>query len=239
MCRCSRCLPPATKCHRMTAWRRCSIDSFLRVRSQNLEGFHFQQLLRIGLEHEKRLLGDAAPRQVGRAVRRFVSQRHLAASSRAGRSAPVQATNFERVQSTDGADSQRRNLSVRPPAHQNAEAVCRVGAVRWTNRSRRKRPVCSKNTSGTPSSRPICWRVWSIRCCAAIVSTRPVRAMNKDAGRCSMNSRPLRFGPSGRASCPMCSYLPLRSLGELQAALQSDGSEESLRAVSEIDSPAR
>ncbi|HNF99862.1 MAG TPA: AAA family ATPase, partial [Pseudomonadota bacterium] len=34
------------------------LDRFLlRVRSQNLEGFHFQQLLRIGLEHEKRLLG--------------------------------------------------------------------------------------------------------------------------------------------------------------------------------------
>ncbi len=38
------------------------LDRFLlRVRSQNLEGFHFRELLRIGLEHEKKLLAGSSP----------------------------------------------------------------------------------------------------------------------------------------------------------------------------------
>lgn len=38
------------------------LDRFLlRVRSQNLEGFHFRELLRVGLEHEKKLLSGSSP----------------------------------------------------------------------------------------------------------------------------------------------------------------------------------
>ncbi|HNK43422.1 MAG TPA: AAA family ATPase [Pseudomonadota bacterium] len=214
------------------------LDRFLlRVRSQNLEGFHFQQLLRIGLEHEKRLLGGRSTAPSGPSGPPLLSAKDILQLRRelAGR-----------LQFSDEFLSEYKALT----------AQIRSEGIFLSDRRLIKMlklcaasALCDGRTEADVSDLFVLKYIWNTVEQADLLAglVDPVLRRHRqhkagprdEQGRRAMldELQTLRLGlqRAGELSDVQL-FAKLRSLGELRAALQSDGSEESLRAVSEIDS---
>ncbi|HNI61501.1 MAG TPA: AAA family ATPase, partial [Pseudomonadota bacterium] len=214
------------------------LDRFLlRVRSQNLEGFHFQQLLRIGLEHEKRLLGGRSTAPSGPSGPPLLSAKDILQLRRelAGR-----------LQFSDEFLSEYKALT----------AQIRSEGIFLSDRRLIKMlklcaasALCDGRTEADVSDLFVLKHIWNTVEQADLLAglVDPVLRRHRqhkagprdEQGRRAMldELQTLRLGlqRAGELSDVQL-FAKLRSLGELRAALQSDGSEESLRAVSEIDS---
>lgn len=214
------------------------LDRFLlRVRSQNLEGFHFQQLLRIGLEHEKRLLGGRSTTPSGPSSPPLLSAKDILQLRRelAGR-----------LQFSDEFLSEYKALT----------AQIRSEGIFLSDRRLIKMlklcaasALCDGRTEADVSDLFVLKHIWNTVEQADLLAglVDPVLRRHRqhkagprdEQGRRAMldELQTLRLGlqRAGELSDVQL-FAKLRSLGELRAALQSDGSEESLRAVSEIDS---
>lgn len=214
------------------------LDRFLlRVRSQNLEGFHFQQLLRIGLEHEKRLLGGRSTAPSGPSSPPLLSAKDILQLRRelAGR-----------LQFSDEFLSEYKALT----------AQIRSEGIFLSDRRLIKMlklcaasALCDGRTEADVSDLFVLKHIWNTVEQADLLAglVDPVLRRHRqhkagprdEQGRRAMldELQTLRLGlqRAGELSDVQL-FAKLRSLGELRAALQSDGSEESLRAVSEIDS---
>ena len=214
------------------------LDRFLlRVRSQNLEGFHFQQLLRIGLEHEKKLLGGRSTAPSGPSGPPLLSAKDILQLRRelAGR-----------LQFSDEFLSEYKALT----------AQIRSEGIFLSDRRLIKMlklcaasALCDGRTEADVSDLFVLKYIWNTVEQADLLAglVDPVLRRHRqhkagprdEQGRRAMldELQTLRLGlqRAGELSDVQL-FAKLRSLGELRAALQSDGSEESLRAVSEIDS---
>lgn len=214
------------------------LDRFLlRVRSQNLEGFHFQQLLRIGLEHEKKLLGGRSTAPSGPSGPPLLSAKDILQLRRelAGR-----------LQFSDEFLSEYKALT----------AQIRSEGIFLSDRRLIKMlklcaasALCDGRTEADVSDLFVLKHIWNTVEQADLLAglVDPVLRRHRqhkagprdEQGRRAMldELQTLRLGlqRAGELSDVQL-FAKLRSLGELRAALQSDGSEESLRAVSEIDS---
>jgi MoxR-like ATPase len=214
------------------------LDRFLlRVRSQNLEGFHFQQLLRIGLEHEKKLLGGRSTTPSGPSGPPLLSAKDILQLRRelAGR-----------LQFSDEFLSEYKALT----------AQIRSEGIFLSDRRLIKMlklcaasALCDGRTEADVSDLFVLKHIWNTVEQADLLAglVDPVLRRHRqhkagprdEQGRRAMldELQTLRLGlqRAGELSDVQL-FAKLRSLGELRAALQSDGSEESLRAVSEIDS---
>ncbi len=213
------------------------LDRFLlRVRSQNLEGFHFQQLVRFGLEHEKKLLGVTQTGTVGQTPLLSAGDILVLRKELAGR---LQFSDeFLTEYKTLVAQIRSEGIFVSDRRLIKLLKLCAASALLD---GRLQADVSDlfvlKHTWNTVEQAEIL---------AGIVDPllrRHRQASGKLGNRDSQGLKAmleelqtlrLALQRAGELSDVQL-FAKLRTLGELRAALQSHGSDESQRAVSEID----
>ena len=212
------------------------LDRFLlRVRSHNLEGFHFQQLVRIGLEQEKKLLGVFPS---GTASSPLLSAREILLLRRELASRLQFSEEFLTEYKTLLAQIRSEGIFVSDRRLIKLLKLCAASALLD---GRAQADVSDlfvlKHTWNTVEQAeilagivdPVLRRHRQSHGQTDAMSGQSLAAMIEE-----LSSLRLSLQRAGELSDVQL-FAKLRTLGELRAALQHHGSAESQRAVSDID----